>query len=53
MLLVMAWQEAGQVTKVLKGEFENNSRKPRDLIENRHSDSLTKGQPTLSQGKMK
>jgi hypothetical protein len=29
------------------------SRKPRDLVENRHGDSLKKGQLTLSQGKEK
>ncbi len=38
---------------MLKGELENNSRKPRDLVENWHSDSLKKTQLTLSQGKMK
>ncbi len=38
---------------MLKGELENNSRKPRDLTENRHSYSLKRGQLTLSQGKMK
>ncbi len=37
----------------LKGELENSSRKPRDLTEGRQSDSLKKGQLTLSQGKMK
>ncbi len=37
----------------LKGELENNCRKPRDLVRNRHSDSLNKGQLTLSYGKMK
>ncbi len=36
-----------------KGELENNSRKPRDLTKNRHSDSLKKSQLTLSQGMMK
>ncbi len=33
--LVMAWQEAGpreRWLKTLKGEFENNCRKPRDLV---------------------
>ncbi len=35
------------------GELENNSRKPRDLIKNRHSDSLKKGQLTLSEGIVK
>jgi hypothetical protein len=34
-------------------ELENNSRKPRDLIKNRHCDSLKKGQLTLSQGMVK
>jgi hypothetical protein len=33
--------------------LENNSRKPGDLTENRHSDSLKKSQLTLSHGKMK
>jgi hypothetical protein len=33
--------------------LENNSRKPRDLVKNRHSHSLKKGQLTLCQGKMK
>jgi hypothetical protein len=33
--------------------LENNSRKLRDLTENRHSDSLKKGQLTLCQGKVK
>ncbi len=33
--------------------MENNSTKPRDLTENRHSGGLKKGQLTLSQGKMK
>jgi hypothetical protein len=33
--------------------LENNSRKPRGLIKNRHSDSLKKGQLTLSQGMVK
>ncbi len=36
----------------LKGELENNCRKQRDLVRNRHSDSLNKGQLTLSHGKM-
>jgi hypothetical protein len=35
------------------GALENNPRKPRDLIENRHNDSLKKSQLSLSQGKMK
>jgi hypothetical protein len=34
------------------GEFENKSRKPRDLTENRHSDSLKKGQLTFFQSKI-
>jgi hypothetical protein len=56
MILVMARQEAvphERWPKILKGELENNSRKPMDLVKNRHSDSLIKGQLTLSQGKMK
>jgi hypothetical protein len=28
------------VAKMLKGESENDSRKPRDLLNNSHSDSL-------------
>ncbi len=35
------------------GELGNISRKLRDLTENRHSDSLKKGQNTLFQDKMK
>jgi hypothetical protein len=31
---------------------EDNSRKPRDLLKNRHSDSLKKSELTLSQGMM-
>jgi hypothetical protein len=56
MVLVMARQEAvphERWPKILKGELENNSRKPMDLVKNRHSDSLINGQLTLSQGKMK
>jgi hypothetical protein len=34
-------------------ELENNSREPRDLTKNRHSDSLKKSQLTLSQGMMR
>jgi hypothetical protein len=52
----MTRREAGHSEKwlkTLKGELENNSRKPRDLVENWHSDNLKKGQLTLSQGKMK
>jgi hypothetical protein len=30
-----------------KGELEKTPRKPKDLTENRHSDSLKKGQITL------
>jgi hypothetical protein len=55
-VLVMARREAGpyeRPPKTLKGELEKNSRKPRNLTENRHSDSLEKGQLPLSQGKMK
>jgi hypothetical protein len=43
MVLVMARGEAGpreRWTKTLKGELENNSRKPRDLVGKKHSDSL-------------
>ncbi len=36
-----------------KGELENNSRKPRDLTKNRHSDSLKKSRLTIFQGMMK
>ncbi len=43
----------GQRPETLKGELENNSRKPRGLLKNRHSDSLKKNQLTLSQGMMK
>jgi hypothetical protein len=56
MVLRMATWEAGPCErwpKTLKGELENISRKPRDWIENRHSDSLRKGQLNLFQGKMK
>jgi hypothetical protein len=56
MVLVMARQEVRpgeRRPKMLKGELENNSTKPRDLTENRHSDGLKKGQLTFSQGKMK
>jgi hypothetical protein len=40
---------------MLKGEFESNSRKPRDLLKKRQSDSLlySQSQLTLSQGTMK
>jgi hypothetical protein len=56
MVLVMARREArlrssGQMCS--RAELENNSRKPRDLTKNRHSDSLKKGQLTLYQGMMK
>jgi hypothetical protein len=56
MVLMMVGWEAGLYEtwqKMLKGGLENNSRKPRDLVKTRHSDSLKKGQLTLSQGKMK
>ncbi len=33
--------------------MEDNPRKPRDLVKNRHSDSLKKSPLTLSQGMMK
>jgi hypothetical protein len=55
MVLVMARWEAGPCErwpKTLKGKLENNSRKPRDLVKNRHNDSLICGQLTLSQGKL-
>jgi hypothetical protein len=39
--------------KALMEELENNTRKPRDLTKNRHSDSLKKGQLTLPQGMLK
>jgi hypothetical protein len=38
---------------MLKGESENNSRKLRDLLKNRQSDSLKKSQLTLSQRMLK
>jgi hypothetical protein len=43
MVRVMARREAGprkRWPKTLKGELENNSTKPRDQVENQHSDSL-------------
>jgi hypothetical protein len=43
----------GRWRKMLMGELENNFRKSRDLVKNRHSDSLKKGQIAISQGKMK
>ncbi len=46
MVLVMARREAGpceKQPKTLNEELENNSRKPRDPVKNRHSDSLKKG----------
>jgi hypothetical protein len=55
MVLVMARQEAHPQEsrpKTLKGEFENNSSKTRDLVKNRQSYSLKKCQLTLSRGKM-
>jgi hypothetical protein len=36
-----------------KGELEKNCRKPRDLVKNRHSASLKKGELILFQGEMK
>jgi hypothetical protein len=45
MVLMTPRWEAGphrRWTKMVKGELENNPRKPRDLTENRHSDSLKK-----------
>jgi hypothetical protein len=56
MVLMMARQEARPCErrpKTLKGELENNSGEPRDLVKNRHSDNIKKGQLTLFQGKMK
>ncbi len=38
---------------MLNRVLKNNSRKPRDLVRNMHSDSLKEGQLTLSQDKMK
>jgi hypothetical protein len=38
------------VNKDTQGRVRNVSRKPGDLFKNRHSDSLKKSQPTLSQG---
>ncbi len=43
MVLMMARLEDGyreKWPKTLEGELENKSRKPRDLVENWHSDSL-------------
>jgi hypothetical protein len=51
---LMARWEAGPCerwSKTPKRELENNSRKPRDLAENLHSNSLQNVQLTLSQGK--
>jgi hypothetical protein len=56
MVLVMARREAGpyeRQPKMLKGESENKSRKPRELVGKWHSDSLKKVQLTLFQGKKK
>jgi hypothetical protein len=38
---------------MLKRESENYSKKPRDLLKNRHSGSLNKSHLTLSQGMLK
>jgi hypothetical protein len=38
---------------MLKGQSKNVFRKPRNLLENRHNDSLKESQFTLSQGIMK
>ncbi len=38
---------------MLKGQSKNISRKPRNLLKNRHNDSLKESQLTLSQGIMK
>jgi chorismate mutase len=56
MVLMMARQKARpreRRLKTLNKELENNSRKLRDLVKNRHSDSQEMGQLKLSQGKMK
>ncbi len=56
MVLVMARLEAGPRSSgqtCSRAELENNSRKPRDLTKNRHSDSLKNGQLTLPQGMVK
>jgi hypothetical protein len=56
MVLMMARWETGPCErwpKMLKGELENNFRKPGTMLENWHSDKLTKVQLTLSQGKKK
>ncbi len=56
MVLMMVRRKAGLCEtwqKMLKGGLENNSRKPRDLVKNRHRNSLKKGQLTLCQDKMK
>jgi hypothetical protein len=50
MVLVMARQEArprGRQPKEIKGELENNFRKPRDKVKNRNTESLKKGQLTV------
>jgi hypothetical protein len=55
MVLIKANREAGPCkrwSKSLKGEVENNSRKPRDLVGNWH-DKTKKVQLTLAQGKIK
>jgi hypothetical protein len=52
----MASLEAGpheRQPKMLKGELESNTRKPRDLVKKRLSESLKKGQLTLHHSKMK
>ncbi len=52
--LEQVWWEAGSCErqpKTLKGELENNSRKPRAIVRKRHSDSLKKVQLACSQGK--
>ncbi len=38
---------------MLKRESENDSRKPRGLLKNRHCDNLKKSKLTLSQGMLK
>jgi hypothetical protein len=55
-VLVMVKQEAEpheRWPRMLKGDMENNSTKPSDLVAKLHSDSLKRVQQTLSQGKKK
>ncbi len=41
------------MAKDIKGKVKNDSRKLRDLLKTSHSDSLKKGQLTLSEGMFK